>query len=84
MAWSKQIPRALHPDATTTVSIEQVAWAEIIFVMERAHKVKLSKKFGMCLKGKRLVCLDISDKYTFMQPELIVLLERKAERFLRS
>nr|WP_199541052.1 hypothetical protein [Paraburkholderia kururiensis] len=33
--------------------------------------------------GKRIVCLDIPDKYAFMQPELIALLERKAGSFLR-
>ncbi|QCP52831.1 phosphotyrosine protein phosphatase [Trinickia violacea] len=73
----------LAPDSIAIVSDEQIAWAEIIFVMERAHKVKLSKKFGSRLKGKRVVCLDIPDKYAFMQPELIVELERKAGRFLR-
>jgi predicted protein tyrosine phosphatase len=74
----------LAPDAITIVSDEQIAWAEIIFVMERAHKVKLSKKFGSLLKGKRVVCLDIPDNYAFMQPELIVVLEQRAGRFLRS
>jgi predicted protein tyrosine phosphatase len=73
----------LAPDAETLVSAEQIAWAEIIFVMERTHKAKLSKKFGMCLNGKRVVCLDIPDKYAFMQPELIAILERKAGHLLR-
>lgn len=59
-------------------------WAEIIFVMERAHKVKLSKRFSSVLKGKRVVCLDIPDKYGFMQPELIAVLEQKVGRFLHS
>ena len=74
----------LAADAITIVSDEQITWAEIIFVMERAHKVKLSKKFGSLLKGKRVMCLDIPDKYAFMQPELIAVLEQKVGRFLRS
>lgn len=73
----------LAPDAVTVLSIEQLAWADIVFVMEPVHKARLSKRFGAQLKGKRLVCLDIPDRYTFMQPELIVLLERKAGKFLR-
>jgi predicted protein tyrosine phosphatase len=73
----------LAPDAVTVLSIEQLAWADIVFVMEPVHKARLSKTFGAQLKGKRLVCLDIPDRYTFMQPELIVLLERKAGKFLR-
>lgn len=72
----------LAPDAITVVSDEQIAWAEIIFVMERAHKVKLSKRFGSRLNGKRVICLDIPDKYSFMQPELIAVLEQKVGRFL--
>jgi predicted protein tyrosine phosphatase len=74
----------LAPDAVTLVSTEQVVWAEIIFVMERAHKIKLTKKFGTSLKGKRIVCLDIPDKYGYMQAELIAVLERKVGNFLRS
>ncbi|WP_133646388.1 low molecular weight protein tyrosine phosphatase family protein [Paraburkholderia flava] len=72
----------LAPDAVTIVSADQIDWAEIVFVMERAHKAKLSKKFSTQLKNKRIVCLDIPDRYTFMQPELVVLLEQKAGRFL--
>jgi predicted protein tyrosine phosphatase len=71
------------PDAETPVSAEQIAWAEVIFVMERTHKAKLSKKFGACLNGKRVVCLDIADKYTFMQLELIAILEQKTGHLLR-
>ncbi len=72
------------PDAESIVSREQIAWADIIFVMERTHKAKLSTQFGADLRHKKIVCLDIPDKYAFMQPELIALLERKAGRFLRS
>ncbi|AOJ64373.1 phosphotyrosine protein phosphatase [Burkholderia ubonensis] len=71
------------PDAQTLVSREQIAWADIIFVMERAHKAKLSKQFGADLRNKKIICLDIPDKYAFMQPELIALLERRAGKFLR-
>ncbi|SDI95360.1 hypothetical protein SAMN04487926_1286 [Paraburkholderia steynii] len=65
------------------VSMEQVLWADMIFVMERVHKARLSKKFGTSLKSKQIICLDIPDKYTFMQPELITILERTAGKYLR-
>ncbi|WDR88446.1 low molecular weight protein tyrosine phosphatase family protein [Burkholderia ambifaria] len=74
----------LAPDADTQVSIEQLEWAEIVFVMERAHKAKLTARFGARLKHKKIVCLDIPDRYTYMQPELIALLERKAGPLLRA
>lgn len=70
-------------DANVPLSPEQIAWADIIFVMEKAHRVRLSAKFGKHLNGKRVVCLDIPDDYDFMQPELVRLLEAKAGPFLR-
>ncbi len=74
----------LAPDADTQVSIEQLEWAEIVFVMERAHKARLTARFGARLKHKKIVCLDIPDRYTYMQPELVALLERKAGPLLRA
>jgi predicted protein tyrosine phosphatase len=43
----------------------------------------LIRTFGRYLKGKRIVCLDIPDRYGFMDPELVVVLEKKAGGFLR-
>ncbi|WP_244105175.1 low molecular weight protein tyrosine phosphatase family protein [Burkholderia ambifaria] len=74
----------LAPDADTQVSTEQLEWAEIVFVMERAHKAKLTARFGARLKHKKIVCLDIPDRYAYMQPELIALLERKVGPLLRA
>jgi predicted protein tyrosine phosphatase len=31
-----------------------------------------------------VICLDIADDHTFMQPELVALLEQKAGKFLRQ
>jgi len=70
-------------DADVPVSPEQLAWAEIIFVMEKVHRTRLSAKFKRHLNGKRMVCLDIPDDYDYMQPELVRLLEKKAGPFLR-
>lgn len=69
-------------DAAMPLEPDQIAWAEVIFVMERRHKDKLNKTFGRYLKGKQIVCLDIPDKFSYMDPELIALLERKAGRFM--
>ncbi|WP_175699848.1 low molecular weight protein tyrosine phosphatase family protein [Burkholderia ambifaria] len=74
----------LAPDADTQVCVEQLEWAEIVFVMERAHKARLTARFGARLKHKKIVCLDIPDRYTYMQPELVALLERKAGPLLRA
>jgi len=73
----------LNADAEVRVSSEQIEWADIIFVMEKSQRTKLSKQFRKNLNGKRVVCLDIVDKYTYMQPELVALLEKRIEPLLR-
>lgn len=74
----------LNHDAEIPLSPEQLDWADVIFVMEKAHRTRLSKRFRKYLNGKRVICLDIPDNYTFMEPALMTLLETKAGRFLRS
>ena len=63
------------------VTPEIVAWADLIFVMERAHRKKLQKRFRKSLKTARVICLDIPDDYEFMDPLLIRLLEARVPRF---
>ena len=67
----------LSGDAEVPVSAELVDWAELILVMEKQHKSKLSAQFKPQLRGKRIVCLDIPDNFKFMEPALVKLLERK-------
>ncbi|HWV04837.1 low molecular weight protein tyrosine phosphatase family protein [Ralstonia sp.] len=74
----------LAPDANVQLDADQLDWAEVIFVMERSHQRRLSQRFGSRLRGKRVVCLDISDDYVFMQPELVTLLEKRGGPYLRS
>jgi predicted protein tyrosine phosphatase len=45
--------------------------------MEQTHRSELSKQFQPWLKGKRVVCLDIPDKYRYMDPALVKILRRK-------
>ena len=73
----------LAVDAEVRFSPEQVDWADIIFVMEKGHRRKLATKFRKHLKGRRVICLDIPDDYTFMDPLLVALLERKVTPFIR-
>jgi predicted protein tyrosine phosphatase len=60
-------------DAEEPLTGELVAWADLIFVMEKTHRAKLSKRFRRHLKA-RVVCLDIPDDYAFMDPALVTLL----------
>lgn len=67
----------LERDAEMPLSSEAVAWADLIFVMEKSHHRKLSQRFQPWLKGKKIICLNIPDEYEFMQPELVAQLKRK-------
>ena len=70
-------------DAETPVSGDLIEWADIVLVMEKTHRNKVSKKYKELLKDKRLIVLDIPDNYDCMQPELIQLLKAKVSRVVR-
>jgi len=72
----------LNNDAENPVGPELVQWSELIFVMEKAHRAKLSARFRMHLRGKRVVCLDIPDEYEYMDAALVQLLNRRVPPFL--
>ncbi len=74
----------LAPDADTPLEPEQLRWADVIFVMEKAHRRKLTQRFKAHLNGERVVCLDIAEDYSFMRPELVALLQRKVAAHLRT
>ena len=69
-------------DAENPLTAELVQWADIIVVMEKHHRNKISKRFKSDLKDKRLICLDIPDEYEFMDEGLVRLLKAKMARFL--
>lgn len=72
----------LNNDAENPVTPEALAWADIIFVMEKTHRDKLSKKFRAHLNGKRIVVLNIPDDFEFMDPALVSLLQTRVPPFL--
>ena len=74
---------ALAPDAEERLTPEHLDGVDLIFVMERVHRNKLSRDFGRYLRGAKVVCLDIPDRYVYMQPELVELLRRRVTPHLR-
>ena len=68
----------LAPDAEEVVTPDLLDWAQLIFVMEPAHRAKLRRQFGAHLRHARVVCLDIPDRYGFMDAALVALLEARA------
>ena len=68
----------LNNDAENPVTPELLQWADMIFVMERTHKTKLSAKFKRDLiDDTSVIVLNIPDEYTYMDPTLIAVLKEK-------
>ena len=68
--------------AENPVTPELVAWADLIFVMEKVHRSRLQSGFRRHLRGQRIICLDIPDKYQYMDPALVQLLLAKVSPHL--
>jgi predicted protein tyrosine phosphatase len=72
----------LNPDAVNPLSNDLIRWADLVFVMEKAHQNKLSKKFRPVLQGKRIICLEIPDEYEYMDAALVHLLQVRVGPYL--
>ena len=72
----------LNDEADNPVTPELLQWADTIFVMERAHRSRLSRKFKRYLNKQRVICLNIPDMYTFMDPDLVTLLKQSVPQHL--
>lgn len=72
----------LAPDADSPVTPELLAWADLIFVMERRHRSKLAASFKAHLDGLRVICLDVPDDFQYMEPALVEILEARVSRHL--
>jgi predicted protein tyrosine phosphatase len=60
--------------ARIKVSAKLLAWANVVWVMERRHKQLLLQRFASELTDKQIIVLDIEDNYQFNDPELIAIL----------
>jgi predicted protein tyrosine phosphatase len=69
-------------DADEVVSSELIEWADIIFVMEKSHRTKLTRQYHANLRLQKIVCLDIPDRYEYMDPALVELLKARVSQHL--
>jgi predicted protein tyrosine phosphatase len=61
---------------------ELITWADLILVMEQSQAKRIRQKFKALHQGKRLICLDIPDKFGYMDERLIELLRARVTPFL--
>jgi len=77
------IAAGTNADAETPLSGDLVEWADVVFVMEKSHKNKVTKKFHSLLRGKKIAVLGIPDEFERMQPELVSMLKTRVPRYVR-
>ena len=74
----------LNNDADIPLTNELVEWANTIFVMEKAQRNKLRKKFKKFLNKQKIICLDIPDDYEYMEPQLVEILHQRLGSFFTT
>ncbi|MNI76199.1 hypothetical protein D3C73_1324120 [compost metagenome] len=68
--------------ARIRVTEGHLGWADLIFVMEKKHLRRLQEKFRTEIRNKTIICLGIPDDYTYMEEELIELLEARVSEYI--
>jgi predicted protein tyrosine phosphatase len=69
--------RGVAKDARIKLTEADIRWADLIFVMEKDHKDRITKNFGPAIAGKEIACLFIEDIYRPMEERLIAVLRQK-------
>ena len=64
-------------DALARVNVHMLEWADLIFIMDEQQRRSLRRRFGAHPKLEALICLDIPDEFTFLQPELVELIQAR-------
>ena len=59
------------------VTEKQIAWADVVIVMDEEQRAEIAKRFPKQYLLKRILSLNITDLYYYNQPELIELLESR-------
>lgn len=70
--------------AVQPIRSSDIAWADVILVMEDKHRQRILAQFPGELKFKPVHVLDIPDDYRFMDAELIELLKSATEPIINE
>jgi predicted protein tyrosine phosphatase len=64
------------------VTEEALLWADVIFVMEEGQRKEIGNRFPAQYLKKRILSLDIPDKYHYRQRELVDVLNKRVPELL--
>lgn len=71
-----------EPSARIKINEKLILWADLIFVMEKKHKQRMTERFPEAVYEKELIILDIPDDYQYMDEELIDEISSKVGDYL--
>jgi len=69
--------------ARIKASEKLIAWADLIFVMEKRHRDQLRERFLIAISNKNLIVLNIPDEYQYMDEELIEIINSSIAPYIR-
>lgn len=64
-------------EAMVQVNARMLEWADVVITMDESQRIALEQMFPRHAALARLVCIQIPDDFTFLQPELVALLETR-------
>lgn len=64
-------------DADTPLSGDLVEWEDMICVMEKHYRERLTRQYGSLLRDKTVRVLGVADNYKYMDPALVRLIRGK-------
>ena len=64
-------------EALVQVNQRMLEWADVVFVMDDDQCRELARMFPGHPAVDKIICLNISDDYHFLDPELITMLEER-------
>ena len=71
-------------DALVRVNARMLEWADVVFTMDDGQRLAIEQMFPRHPALAQLVCLEIPDQFTFLQPELVAMLEARVTPFLEK
>ncbi|PLK45542.1 low molecular weight protein tyrosine phosphatase family protein [Emticicia sp. TH156] len=71
-----------EPSARIKINEKLLLWADIIFVMEKKHCIRIQEKFPYIVHDKPMIVLDIPDEFQFMDEELVLSLKKAVLPYL--
>lgn len=72
------------PEARVRVTERSLAWADVVFAMEKRHRDLLRERYGDAARDLAIVVLDVPDEWQADDPELVAMLDRRVREELAA